>query len=274
MAHKYARISAEELRRLTDRSGASMAWFDKPDDEELWAFTLSVHRDSSCMERVNYEAAKAILEERFPDSENILDQRFSHFAVGWIDHLIIKVCRRVPGAGKTAPTTPEWRAVLEIKDRLEDYPCLDDDKLSELEYEEATEIVDQDLPSVELMAGNSRSRLVAEVLSALLDAGREVCANHGPTKQDMTRAMLKCNLVFRMSDESWVQYAGDADGACSYCARPRLPHPTRMQYSLDGKLLPIIAGWRSEPAEIEPKVTATTWWCPDHKDLFDHYFED
>lgn len=91
-----------------------------------WAITFSKTRDSGITEQSNYDAIKGDLEERFP--KDVSDEHFRHFAVGWIDHLLVRML------DKNGKVTKAGIAVLEWKDRLKDYPIADDEDYSEREY--------------------------------------------------------------------------------------------------------------------------------------------
>ena len=82
------------------------------------------NRDSDTVERSNWEAQL----ERIPESEDgesVVIVRENHWACGWVKWLAI------------LPTATEAVAEAEkIQERLEIYPILDDDRYSELEFEE------------------------------------------------------------------------------------------------------------------------------------------
>ncbi len=98
----------------------------------------SQHRDSDALTRSNYRVAMrrlrkvAGLEEYIdpdvPDAP-VYDWRASHRAVGWVEYLMVR------------PDAPEAvRAEAQaIADELADYPVLDEDDWSELEYTDAAE---------------------------------------------------------------------------------------------------------------------------------------
>ena len=97
-----------------------------------------VHRDSSALERSNMIVLCQRLgfseptrvpnwDESEPDSPVILT-RASHFAVGWIDTLRIH---------KDAYS--QLAVADELIGKLQDYPVIDEDHWSELEYSEACE---------------------------------------------------------------------------------------------------------------------------------------
>lgn len=92
-----------------------------------WAITVSQNRDSGLREQSNYSAIKEDLEKRFPD--DVSDRRFSHWAVGWVDHLLVRMLDKKGKVTKAGIASLEWR------DRLDDYPVADDEDLSRRELE-------------------------------------------------------------------------------------------------------------------------------------------
>jgi hypothetical protein len=113
---------AAELRFSKDFS-----YHGEADLGQTWAMTFSQNRDSGLMEQSNYAAVKEDLEKRFP--RDVSDERFNHFAVGWVDHLLVRML------DKNGKVTKAGIAALEWKDRLDDYPVADDEDLSRRELE-------------------------------------------------------------------------------------------------------------------------------------------
>lgn len=81
------------------------------------------HRDSDCLERSNF---RSILAKLGGESETVLVVRDSHWAVGWVETL------RIVETDEAALRTAD--AILE---KLQDYPIVDEEDFSGLEYEEA-----------------------------------------------------------------------------------------------------------------------------------------
>ena len=82
------------------------------------------NRDSDTVERSNWDAQL----ERIPESEDgesVVVVRENHWAVGWVEWLAI-----LPTA------TAAVEEASKIVDELENYPILDEDRWSELEFEE------------------------------------------------------------------------------------------------------------------------------------------
>lgn len=90
---------------------------------------MTWHRDSDDIECVNYDYMTRVCRERFVLGEDFDVERSAHFAVGWIDSLIIN------------PANADlYGAIVELWDRIDEYPCLDDDLL--VQYEMAEDVDD------------------------------------------------------------------------------------------------------------------------------------
>ena len=122
-----------------EQRAAELAWRDTVDsywegpsdgsDKSAWAMTISKHRDSGLLDESNYEVISADMKKRFPD--DVEDVRFSHWAVGWVDHLFVRI-RDANGA-----FTPAFEAIVEWEQELADYPVADEEHYSDLEHETA-----------------------------------------------------------------------------------------------------------------------------------------
>jgi len=85
---------------------------------------LAQNRDSDALERSNFRAALARLGG---ESENVQVHRFGHWAVGWFEIIVVK------------EGTEEYEKAEEIEGKLENYPVLDEEDFSRLEWEENTD---------------------------------------------------------------------------------------------------------------------------------------
>lgn len=99
-----------------------------PEDRADWIiFPAGVHRDSDALARSNYKTALGLLRDADPCGDDWEERRFGHWAVGWIDEIIVRpdsVCAKIAS---------------DCAARLDDYPALDEDDLAQEEYEEACE---------------------------------------------------------------------------------------------------------------------------------------
>lgn len=100
-----------------------------------WFIALAIHRDSDPLSRSNFECMQKALnalpavKEWAGEDSPVQIERFSHWAVGWCDYLLIN---------------PECKEALELANRLEekldDYPVLNEDHWSELETSAANDV--------------------------------------------------------------------------------------------------------------------------------------
>jgi len=109
------------------RASRDFSYHGEVDLGQTRAMTFSQNRDSGIREQSNYAAVKEDLEKRFPN--DVSDERFNHFAVGWVDHLLVRML------DKKGKVTKAGIAALEWKDRLDDYPIADEEDLSRRELE-------------------------------------------------------------------------------------------------------------------------------------------
>jgi hypothetical protein len=94
-------------------------------DQQNW-LVLEVfrNRDSQCLEESNFAVALDILGG---ESETVQVHRFGHWTNGWFELLLID------------PNSEAYTQALEIESKLEDYPLLDEDDVSDRQYEAAQE---------------------------------------------------------------------------------------------------------------------------------------
>lgn len=102
----------------------SMYWGERGE----WFIIAATHRDADSLSRSNFQ----VLQREVGDTALI--ERATHWAVGWIDYLIV---------------APDDRKALRVAitqaKRYEQYPVLDESHWSELEYNEAWEFITNEL---------------------------------------------------------------------------------------------------------------------------------
>lgn len=86
---------------------------------------LGQHRDSHSLDRSNFAVA---LTRLGGESETVIVVRSNHWAVGWVEGILVHE------SDKVSLETAE-----QIKESLSDYPALDDEHWSNLQYDEITE---------------------------------------------------------------------------------------------------------------------------------------
>ena len=94
---------------------------------ETWASTMTVHRDSDIREQSNFAVIRSDMEARFPD--DVAVECWNHWEVGHVDHLAVRLLT------EEGALTDAGHAILEWRERLDDYRVADEDDLSEREHE-------------------------------------------------------------------------------------------------------------------------------------------
>lgn len=120
--------AGDTLRAAQWETPSSYAGFDPVGD----VLVLSINRDSDVLARSNWAVGGTLLREAAAaagDPESVYDWRASHWAVGWVEYLMVK---------RDAPESV-LEAAAEILDSLADYPALSDDHWSDLEWTEASD---------------------------------------------------------------------------------------------------------------------------------------
>lgn len=87
----------------------------------------SQNRDSDALERSNFDSALAALGG---ESETVIVVREGHFLCGWVEWIAVYRFNNHQAV----------ETLADIVERLEDYPVIDEDHLSEVEFEEASEV--------------------------------------------------------------------------------------------------------------------------------------
>ena len=143
-------MTLEELKVGMLKRPKDFAYFGDL-DLSVWGFApFGKHRDSDLLAQSNFDFALAAL--RGVSGKSVEVMHTSHCLVGWYDHVMVRT---------TAKKT--MAKVLEICNRLENYPVLDEDDWSRREYEEACDAYDS-------WAKDDVSKLVEDTgIKALLD---------------------------------------------------------------------------------------------------------
>ena len=107
-------------------------------DPEHWALgPVFLTRDSGLLGQSNASALRRALADRPELAEDWQETRCGHWAVGWVDHLSLRVL------GEDGQETAMLGFVREWFGALEDYPIADDEDFSEREAEALRDSVRQ-----------------------------------------------------------------------------------------------------------------------------------
>lgn len=180
-----AEQAVKESAQLTDFS-----YRGEKDLGRTWAITFSKSRDSGLIEQSNYDAIKGDLEDHFP--KDVSDERFSHFAVGWVDHLLVRML------DKNGKVTKAGIAALEWKDKLERYPVADDEDYTRREFEATIDNI-----KFEGSLDESTSQAVYDWLSENDQSALENSDDRGgyPSEEQINKALKALGLLKEEDEE-------------------------------------------------------------------------
>jgi hypothetical protein len=183
-----------ELKTTLQSAGYDWAArsLDKPESFMYWGDldlfntvgqVYGVHRDSDILSQSNWAAvhtmiAAAGLTESFPEYTS------NHWAVGWVTALCIKLTTE--SGELNTPALDFWAAILE---RLENYPILDDDHFSNLEYEDLIQTIESCYRwDIERAAGDSEINLPDDWVYAIAGELDNISSSEEVTTEDVINA--------------------------------------------------------------------------------------
>jgi hypothetical protein len=98
-----------------------------------WLVAAGRHRDSDVLERSNF---LEMLHRLGGEGEAVTVERETHWAVGWVEHMLID-----PADTARVALVEQWR------EEIEDYPVLSEDRMSQMESDEFFEFAEGELKS-------------------------------------------------------------------------------------------------------------------------------
>lgn len=189
----------------------SFAWWERPEDDERWAVVYVCNRDSGLIDQSN---ASVVEQEMAQFEDDVIAQRHSHWACGWVDGYVIRVYR--PGGS----ITDAFRRYCELRERMEDYPLLDEEDYSRREYEAAIENIKDG--ARRLVADDAPEGWEEQVYSWLSDntANEENTDDQGayPSEESLRDALLALDLIDPDVAESGTARTGTSRTSISSCS--------------------------------------------------------
>ena len=119
----------------------SFMWSDEPSDAQNWCIVHTENRDSGLMQKANTKVIGKRM-KRFVRDGTTREQHFTHWLCGWVDGYAIRVY--TPRNVITA-AFKEWCRIIT---ELENYPILDDDLYSRMEYDATIESLVENAPEL------------------------------------------------------------------------------------------------------------------------------
>lgn len=178
-----------------------------------WARVFGRHRDSDNIEESNYQYVWERFSENpeYKENEDYREEGSSHWAVGWTDTLLVRAlkckcedwedsdweyvqsqelwhCRTCDF--HTRMIQPIFHEAFEYAQRLEDYPLLDEERYSRLEYEELLDYIEN------------------EMFSAMTDEMKDD-DSFAPEAEDIARYLFDVHSVSGVDDISY-EWIADA----------------------------------------------------------------
>ena len=140
--------------------------------EEDWFFFEPSHRDSDVLERANTEVFRRELEQfTHGDDPDVVFTTVGCWAYGWRTQIRVRMFTRNTD-GERGDITAAAQVVSDLHNSLEDYPVLDEELFSRLEYEEWERYVSTEI-SYQFRRGFTSELTEDEVLERAFEHLRE-----------------------------------------------------------------------------------------------------
>lgn len=197
-----------DLAKQSMERPSDFGWFGRDEMFETWGFSgISKHRDSDLVTESNYEVASEELLEKYP--EEIEDISMGHWAVGHVETMIVKVIKdeaalyKSPGQWTEDDITDAFKDCMEIVDHIRyGHPVLDEEHLSEMEYEQACKNIWNEMPAGTDI-GRDEVDIVLGMLHDLHDGGMD--RNYDGTGEwyDSKEIYEACFWLGRVTEEDF-----------------------------------------------------------------------
>lgn len=188
----------------------SFAYYGDLDLFRSWGLTFTQDRESDVTTRSNYRCVlrdlRAFVESRGCDPDDYVeDAGFSHFAVGWMDQIAVRVLIDEDGDLVPENITGAFRWIAAIALNVIEFdPVYDDSDHNELEHEKGLEIVAETLDGLRIDAMYVNARPVPEWVTAeaVLERLHE---NDSDTPQEFDRRYQQTvEAVWQLVDETVI----------------------------------------------------------------------
>jgi hypothetical protein len=178
----------------------SFSWSESPKDAELWCIVNTSHRDSTLMDQSN----EAVIQKALApfEGKTVLSQTFSHWAVGYMEGVAIKVYSR-----KGGPITKAFKTYADLHFQMEDYPVLDDDDYMQRQYDASIQNIEGIIEYMDVELTDKLSAdMAADVYSWLAenneDAIEDVNDEGAYPNEDTVKTALEALGLILETDES------------------------------------------------------------------------
>lgn len=156
---------------------------------ETWGMgPMTDGRDADLITKANGISLKEALSERPEFAEKWCIESFNHWAVGWIENVLYEVVDEDGELSEIAQFLLDWQM------KLDDYPIMDEELHSQLEYDNALEVI-------KYSAGcdDEEAQLIFEWIFD--NCPDQIYGEEGLSRASIQRAMQALNM--EEEDEAW-----------------------------------------------------------------------
>ena len=185
----------------------------RPDDFGYWGNVelfntwgwagIDYNRDSDILEQANYQAFHRDVVPSFKDF--FTSERMNHWAVGWVERTLVQVLHNDVDGVIYDNITGAFCETLVTLEALQEYPILDDELYSDLEWEENIRLIEIYAPD---MVDRNVEDWSAKLVSALLENNIELIpdADCFPTEEEMIIAAYDSGMCSKQYEEEWLEF--------------------------------------------------------------------
>jgi hypothetical protein len=171
-----------------------------------WGFCgIDQNRDSKILDTCNFDVICEDLEIRFPEETRI--EGFGHWAVGHVDRLVVKILKDEDLGIVEENITDVFKAAMQWKDNLQDYPVADEERYADCLFDEAIKYIEE--TSVKNMIDTTQLSWAESIYSELsynMDIYIDLDAEMYPNDDDILEAAYNLFIWNMDEKESWDEW--------------------------------------------------------------------
>lgn len=221
-----------ELAKMALEKPDDFGWWGKEEMFVSWGWAgIDKSNASDALELCNFEVVSDDLLKRFPGDFDLVG--LSHWVVGHTDRLTVRILNDSNSEIDESNITDAFKAAMEWKSTLDNYPVADEDVLYDYCVDEVIEWIDSYLPE-EVFIRESKDKTVSEIYGKmiedeLLDPISFCLDGVGPSEYGLLYMAYSLDICDANYIDFWDEYVleqglpaicwGDDYGASSYRVR-------------------------------------------------------
>ena len=156
-----------ELAKMALEKPEDFGWWGKEEMFVSWGWAgIDKSNASDALELCNFEVITDDLLKRFPGDFDLVG--LGHWVVGHTDRLTVRILNDSNSEIDESNITDAFKATMEWKSKLEDYPVADEDMLYDYCVDEVIEWIGNYLPE-EVFIRESKDKTVSEIYSKMIE---------------------------------------------------------------------------------------------------------